>query len=147
MAMKQHFQHLHTRHSDYIPLICFQNKQRIFLIHHQQFGFYNRGGEYFSARYGLSPYITEIHFVYKGLNDHKLFFIVVNSLIYQQNTYIQQNTCIIINTMLHVSMLIAPFQETIYLILYCYTDGLQIVNYIIHGLTNLFTIILKTIFG
>jgi len=40
------------------------------------------------------------------------FCIVIISLICQQNAFTQNNTCIIINTLLHVSALIAPSSGT-----------------------------------
>ena len=38
---------------------------KFYFIQHQQTGFYNRGGV-FTARYGLSAYITQIRVVRKG---------------------------------------------------------------------------------
>jgi hypothetical protein len=35
------------------------------LIEHQNISVYNQDGEVFTARYGLSPYITELRFVFK----------------------------------------------------------------------------------
>jgi len=49
--------------------MCSQNKQR--LLPYTTVGFHNRGGGVFTPRHGLSPYITQICFVFKGLNLDK----------------------------------------------------------------------------
>jgi len=47
--------------------LCYQNKQGL-LPYTTVTGFYNRRAV-FTARYGLSPYTTQIRFVFKGISN------------------------------------------------------------------------------
>ena len=69
--------------------------------------------------------------------------LVIIYLMYQQNAYIQLNTCIIISTVLHISAVLAPSSGGTlwYPQNYCYVIRLQILSWRIREFTNLFTVI------